>query len=294
VLEHTRASLGATPSAPYEVVALWPEGGPGLAADCATEAIDDIVLGGSTVQQPALLADALSCLRDGARTRSAADFHEDVFREVPVQHVDAAWLLAGGWDASDHVGDVAKRLFDVVLGVIVLVIFAPVLLVAAAAVKLGDGGPVFYSQERVGRYGRRFRILKLRTMGVGAEAGGAVWAAAGDPRATRVGRVLRRTRLDELPQVLNILAGQMSFVGPRPERPEFVESLERQVPHYAWRHLARPGLTGWAQIRLGYAASVEEARRKLECDLYYLRRRSFLLDVLILLRTAGIVPRGSR
>jgi lipopolysaccharide/colanic/teichoic acid biosynthesis glycosyltransferase len=190
--------------------------------------------------------------------------------------------------------EVAKRIVDVVVAAVGLVLAAPLLVGAALAIRLGDRGPVLFRQVRVGHHGRHFSILKLRTMRVDAEPGGAVWADADDPRCTPIGRVLRRTRLDELPQLLNVLRGDMSFVGPRPERPEFLGRLEREVPYYAWRLVARPGLTGWAQINHPYGSSVDDARRKLEFDLYYVSRRSLLFDLVIALRTVTAALQGGR
>jgi lipopolysaccharide/colanic/teichoic acid biosynthesis glycosyltransferase len=217
-----------------------------------------------------------------------------VFRSVPVRHVTPQWLLARGWDSSDHLAEALKRASDVVLAAALLVACAPLLLIVALGQRLSERGPVFYSQVRVGRYGRPFRIHKLRTMRVDAETDGPSWAAPDDPRRTRLGGLLRRTRVDELPQLWNILRGDMSFVGPRPERPEFVAELERTLPFYGWRHLVRPGLTGWAQINYPYGAGVEDAERKLEFDLYYLRHPSWLNDAGIVLRTAGRALRGAR
>jgi exopolysaccharide biosynthesis polyprenyl glycosylphosphotransferase len=194
-------------------------------------------------------------------------------------------MLSRGLDTSNHLAEVLKRLSDVVLALVILVLSAPVALAAALLIGLAGDGPVFYSQTRVGRYGRPFRILKFRSMRVDAEQGRAQWAREDDPRQTSVGRILRRTRMDELPQIVNVLLGDMSFVGPRPERPEFVERLEPLIPFYAWRHLVRPGLTGWAQINCPYGASVDDARRKLEYDLYYIRHSSPAMDLAIVLRT---------
>jgi lipopolysaccharide/colanic/teichoic acid biosynthesis glycosyltransferase len=203
-------------------------------------------------------------------------------------------MLSRGLDTSNHVAEGVKRLTDVVLALLILVALSPFVLLALVAIALSADGPLFYRQERVGQYGRTFRIWKLRTMRVDAEAAGAQWARGDDPRRTAVGRLLRRTRLDEVPQVANILLGEMSFVGPRPERPEFVAELEGSLPYYAWRHFVRPGLTGWAQVNLPYGSSVEDARRKLEYDLYYVRHSSLLTDLLIVLRTAAAALRGAR
>ena len=158
----------------------------------------------------------------------------------------------------------------------------PIMLVVAVAIKLDSRGPVFYRQKRVGKNGRLFRIVKFRSMREGAEEdSGPVWAKTTDPRATRVGRILRKLRLDEIPQFINVLRGEMNFIGPRPERPEFVEQLGEMLPYYMQRHLIKPGLTGWAQIRYRYGASVEDTMQKLQYDLYYVKNRSLLLDAII-------------
>ena len=173
----------------------------------------------------------------------------------------------------------------------------PVILVTAILIKLESAGPAFYRQRRVGLYGQGFDIIKLRSMRVDAEvAGKALWAAENDPRVTRVGRFIRKVRIDELPQAWTVLKGEMSFVGPRPERPQFVHELEQQLPYYAERHMVKPGITGWAQINYPYGASVEDARHKLEYDLYYAKNYSPFLDLLILLQTLRVVlwPAGAR
>jgi lipopolysaccharide/colanic/teichoic acid biosynthesis glycosyltransferase len=165
--------------------------------------------------------------------------------------------------------------------------------VIAVAIKLCDGGPVFYSQDRVGQNGQTFKLFKFRTMRTDAENGKSVWSAPNDPRVTAVGRLLRRTRLDELPQLFNVLVGDMSIVGPRPERPDIVAELTEKLPYYAERHLVKPGLTGWAQISFRYGSTIEDARRKLQFDLYYLKHMSFELDMIILFRTVGTFLRGA-
>jgi exopolysaccharide biosynthesis polyprenyl glycosylphosphotransferase len=183
-----------------------------------------------------------------------------------------------------------QRAFDILLSLGLVLFILPVLLLAAIAIKLGSKGPIFYRQERVGQDGRVFWLLKFRSMVVDAEAGGTPrWATRGDPRVTRVGRLLRLTRIDEVPQVFNVLRGDMAFVGPRPERPAFVAQLSELIPHYDQRALVKPGITGWAQVNFPYGASVEDARMKLAYDLYYVERRSFLLDLRILARTVRVV-----
>jgi exopolysaccharide biosynthesis polyprenyl glycosylphosphotransferase len=191
----------------------------------------------------------------------------------------------------------AKRLVDTLVASIGLVVSAPLMLLVGLAVRLGSPGPALYRQRRVGQHSTGFDMLKFRTMVESAEpAGEAVWADAKDARVTPVGRVLRLTRLDELPQLWNVLKGEMSMVGPRPERPEFVDALRQAIPHYDLRHMVKPGITGWAQVMHSYAASIQESARKLEYDLYYVRNQSLLLDMKILLRTGWVVliGRGAR
>jgi exopolysaccharide biosynthesis polyprenyl glycosylphosphotransferase len=283
-----------------QVVGRWtpddahPGNGDDLVEMARARDVDEIVLPMSLSNVQAALLPALRCLPLGCRVRSESDFHEDMFRAVPVGDVTPEWMLGRGWDASDHLTEAVKRLGDVALSFVLLVLTAPVQLLLAALVKLSGPGPAFYKQTRMGHYGRSFSMLKLRTMRVDAENGEPQWAQGDDPRQTRLGRVLRRTRLDELPQLLNIFVGDMSFVGPRPERPEFVATLEKAIPYYAWRHAVRPGLTGWAQISYPYGSSVEDARRKLEYDLYYIRNFTLATDLFIVLRTIAAAMRGAR
>ena len=203
--------------------------------------------------------------------------------------------LAPGWqhgpDATQAgtVVQAARRGLDVALSLAGLAFTLPLLLLVAVLVKLGSPGPALYRQERVGLRGRTFTLLKFRSMGVDAEAAGPCWAAKRDPRVTRLGRLMRLTRVDELPQLLNVLAGSMSLVGPRPERPCFVAELTHAIPHFADRLMVKPGITGWAQVNHPYGASVEDAREKLAYDLYYVRHRSLTLDAMILLATVRVV-----
>ena len=217
-------------------------------------------------------------------------------RRIDLKRLDLSWILFADGFFFGVLDRALKRTADILASFLLLAIVAPFLLVAMALVWLDDGAPVFYRQQRVTRHGVRFHILKLRTMRRDAEARGAVWAAERDPRITRVGTFLRRTRLDELPQLFNILRGDMSFVGPRPERPEFVEALSREIPLYAERHAVKAGLTGWAQINYPYGASLDDARSKLSYDLYYIKNFSILFDVLIIAQTLRAVlwPSGVR
>jgi exopolysaccharide biosynthesis polyprenyl glycosylphosphotransferase len=219
-----------------------------------------------------------------------------VLRRVPISLLRPS-DLAIGEGLSSPVRTAVKRVFDLLVSSVLLVCAAPVLAIAAVLIKLDSRGPVFYWQERVGRGGRIFRLYKLRTMHQDAEkASGPVWAAHRDPRITRLGAVLRKTRLDELPQAFAVFRGHMSFVGPRPERPFFVQQLKTQIPFYGMREAVKPGITGWAQIRYPYASSVEDARAKLEYDLYYVQHQSLFLDLAICFHTVKTVlfARGAR
>lgn len=222
------------------------------------------------------------------------------FLERETEHLDLdilrpSWLLYERSSETDMMYRWLKRGIDVLLSVILLVLVSPLLILAALSIKLEDGpsAPIFYRQKRVGQHGKIVRLLKLRSMRVNAEHGtGPRWSSTGDSRVTHVGRLLRRFRIDELPQMVNIIRGDMSVVGPRPERPEFVELLSREVPLYYYRHGVRPGLTGWAQLNYPYGASVDDSREKLKYDLYYIKNASLILDILILLQTAEVVVWG--
>ena len=215
---------------------------------------------------------------------------------ILVTNLRPSWLIFADGFVKTEMTRLVKRVMDIGLALVGLVLSLPLMLLAACAIKLDSKGPVFFRQHRVGERGRIFVLRKFRSMTVDAERDGPVWAAAHDSRVTRVGRWLRRTRLDELPQFWNVLAGDMSFVGPRPERPEFVEQLQREIPFYMGRHSVKPGITGWAQVRHRYAASIEDSMEKLQYDLYYIKNMSPLLDVVILLSTLQVVffRRGSR
>ncbi|WP_144185986.1 TIGR03013 family XrtA/PEP-CTERM system glycosyltransferase [Elioraea rosea] len=242
------------------------------------------------------MTELLSCRTAGFPVREYHRFLEAEIGRIDLKRLDIGSLLYADGFTYSAIDLALKRLLDIVASALMLFVTAPFLGVAALAVKLEDGGPVLYRQERVTRGGRIFRIMKLRTMTTDAERGGAVWAAKKDPRITRIGRFLRRTRLDELPQLVNVLRGDMSFVGPRPERPEFTCELARELPLYNERHLVRAGLTGWAQVNYPYGASLDDARSKLSYDLYYVKNFSVLFDVLIILQTLRVVlwPGGVR
>jgi len=237
----------------------------------------------------------LRCRSRGAVISELQAFYERETGRVNLDSLLPSWIAFSSGTNGSVIGGRIKQLFDIVISLLLLVVTLPVMLLASLAVWLESGlrGPIFYRQIRVGENGREFEVLKFRSMRIDAEkVGGAQWAQKNDPRVTRVGAILRRYRIDELPQIFNVLRGEMSFVGPRPERPEFVSRLERSYPHYADRHRVRPGLTGWAQIYYPYGASDEDAYQKLQYDLYYVNHRSLYLDLVILLQTAEVVLWG--
>jgi len=273
---------------------------PGYAIDEAAWklGIDEIVVAVREQRGGVLpLEQLLSCRVSGVRVSDLAGFFERIRGEVPVESLKASWLIYGDGFRQSAWRTLAKRTFDLLAALFLLVVTAPVMLLAALAIVLESGFPIIYRQERVGARGERFMLLKFRSMVSDAEPDGeAKWAAVNDARVTRVGRILRRMRIDELPQLANVLRGEMSFVGPRPERPCFVAELTNKVPFYGVRHSVKPGITGWAQVRCAYGASIEDAARKLQFDLFYVKNHTFFLDLLILLETVRVVlfAEGSR
>jgi len=235
-------------------------------------------------------ADLLASLSlSGVRVVRPQDWYERVLRRVSLDDLDESWFLFDRPLRARRLYAAVKRATDLLAGVLGGLLVCLLVPLVALLTRLDDGGPVFFRQERVGRGGRPFMIWKFRTMRMDAEADGPVWAARDDDRVTRLGRVLRRTRLDELPQFFNVLAGDMALVGPRPERPRFVRLLERTIPFYDRRHLMRPGITGWATVRFGYGDSVTDKWQSHEYDLYYLKHRSPLLDAEISVRTVLVM-----
>jgi lipopolysaccharide/colanic/teichoic acid biosynthesis glycosyltransferase len=228
---------------------------------------------------------------EGLQCTSLVSWCEQRLQRVPPELFQRECLLVGeGFQLQPgRFNWRLKRSGDVLVAALLLLLSSPLLLAAALLIRLQDGGPVFYRQKRSGLYGKPFQIAKLRSMRLDAERLGARWAERGDPRITPLGRWLRKWRIDELPQLWAVLRGDMSLIGPRPERPEFEDALEQAIPHYRLRHWLRPGLSGWAQVCHPYGASVEDARQKLSYDLYYLRNANVLLDGLILLKTMRLV-----
>lgn len=235
-------------------------------------------------------------LNQGVRFDHLATIYEKYTGKIAVENLRPSWVIFSEGFHKSVWFDAVKRMFDVTLAIAGLLLAAPIMALVAVAVRVSSPGPVLYTQQRVGKNGVPFTIYKFRSMRADAEAAtGAVWSTEDDPRVTPVGRFLRRTRLDEIPQLWNVLRGDMSFVGPRPERPEFVSSLTKNIPFYGQRHAVRPGITGWAQVRHHYGASVDDAQEKLQYDLFYIKNMSFTFDLFILIETIKtvLVRRGS-
>ena len=232
----------------------------------------------------------------GLHVFSDVEFREQQLRRIDLDHLAADWMLFAPGLTRGPLEQAIRRAADIALSLAMLIVTAPLMALAALAIRLESPGPVLYRQERAGLHGSGFTLLKFRSMRIDAEAAGPAWAALRDPRATRIGGFLRRSRIDELPQLLNVLRGEMSFVGPRPERPHFVDQLATAIPFYRDRTALKPGITGWAQVNYPYGASVEDARQKLSYDLYYVKRRSLFLDLLILIATVRVIlfQEGSR
>jgi len=285
------------------------EGEPVLAEAVPRAAIDDLSrlvadLGVSEVvlaleeRRNALpLKDLLRVKTAGVHVNDFSSFLERETGRVDLDTLNPSWLIfSDGFSSGRMVSGFLKRVFDVCASGVLLLLTFPVIALFAALVKLDSRGPAFFRQKRVGLYGEPFDVIKLRSMRTDAEKDGAKWAQKDDPRVTRLGRFIRKVRIDELPQTWSVLKGEMSFVGPRPEVPTFVDDLEDKLPFYAERHMVKPGITGWAQINYPYGASVEDARAKLEYDLYYAKNYTPFLDLLILLQTLRVViwPEGAR
>jgi len=232
----------------------------------------------------------LACRIRGIPVIDLAGFYERAKSEVPIDSLKASWLVYGHGFVQGRARQIAKRAFDILCSSVLLLLASPVMLLTILAIKLDSPGPIIYRQERVGLGGRIFMCLKFRSMRTDAEKDGvARWAAKNDSRITRIGAFIRKTRIDELPQLLSVLKGEMSLVGPRPERPSFVAQLKEQIPFYDVRHSVKPGVTGWAQVRYSYGASLEDARRKHQFDLYYVKNNSLFLDLLVLIETVSVV-----
>ncbi|SHH41900.1 TIGR03013 family XrtA/PEP-CTERM system glycosyltransferase [Massilia sp. CF038] len=264
--------------------------GESLASLAAAHNVEEIVVSVQNRRAGFPIKELLACKLQGIKVTDAANFFERETCQIRVDSLQPSWLVFGGGFDQSFIRTFMKRGFDLICSAIILTVSFPVMVLTALVIYLEDRSPIFYSQERVGLDGRPFNVLKFRSMRNDAEKGGKPqWAAQNDPRVTRVGNFIRKTRIDELPQILNVFKGEMSFVGPRPERPYFVEQLIDVVPYYNVRHSIKPGITGWAQVRYGYGASADDALQKLQYDLYYVKNNSLFLDILILIDTLKVV-----
>ncbi|MGV0976147.1 MAG: TIGR03013 family XrtA/PEP-CTERM system glycosyltransferase [Azonexus sp.] len=239
------------------------------------------------------LRELLDCKLSGIQVLDLASYFEKTLGQIRLDSLYAGWLIFGDGFNQGRIRSFTKRIFDIVCSLILLTFALPVMLVTTLLIILESGFPVFYRQERVGRNGRLFDVIKFRSMRCDAEKDGKpVWAKSADDRVTRVGRIIRKLRIDELPQLYCVLKGDMSLVGPRPERPFFVDQLTREIPFYAVRHSVKPGVTGWAQVCYHYGATVEDSAEKLQYDLYYVKNHSLFLDLVVLFETVGVVITG--
>lgn len=257
--------------------------------------VDIIVIAITHFKSPELLKNTLDCKMNGVEVYDMPSFYEQVTGKVPVEHVTDFWLVStplSGVRKTVYTLKI-KRVLDVILSSLGLVFSLLITIPTAIAIMLESPGPIFYRQKRTGLNEKPFDVIKFRSMTVDAEKNGAVWAKKEDPRVTRIGKVIRKLRIDEIPQMWNVLKGEMSFIGPRPERPEFVSVLNEKIPYYSLRHSVRPGITGWAQVMYPYGASEEDALEKLQYDLFYIKNLSPLLEFHILLKTVKVVLWGT-
>lgn len=254
--------------------------------------ISTLVISDDLYQTQALTDALYDSLSSRVEMFTLTKFYEQLVKKIPLSVISKVWFLENLTERDKLAFDKIKRLIDVVLSLLGLVLTLPFYPLLYLAVKIDSPGPFFYTQVRLGKLGKPFVIVKIRSMVQDAEKKGAEWAVPGDARVTRVGKFFRKIRLDELPQLFNILWGDMSFVGPRPERPEFISQLEQEIPYYKQRLLVKPGLTGWAQVNFKYSSDVAGALEKLQLDLYYIKNRSLFLDLTILLKTVSMVLRG--
>ncbi len=255
------------------------------------EKVDEVVVAVSERRGGRMpMRELLDCKLQGVRVVDVATHFEKTLGQIRLDSLSAGWLIFGDGFGHGMVRAVVKRIFDIVCATILIILAMPVMLATALFILMESGGPIFYMQERVGLNGRLFNVIKFRSMRTDAEKDGTPrWASATDDRVTRVGRIIRKLRIDELPQLFVVLGGAMSLVGPRPERPFFVDKLTQKIPFFAVRQSVKPGVTGWAQVRYQYGASIEDAAEKLQYDLYYVKNHNLFLDVIILFETVGVV-----
>jgi len=261
--------------------------------------VDEIVVAVDDRRKKLPMDELLDCKMEGINIIDGPSFYERESRKVPLEMIQPSWMIFSDGFSSSSINTYIRRAFDILASSVLLAVSWPFMLFTLIAIKIEEGlsAPLIYSQERVGLNGESFFVHKFRSMGVNAEkAGEAVWAKENDSRVTKVGEFIRKVRIDELPQIFNVLKGDMSFVGPRPERPVFVKQLTENIPYYAERHRVKPGITGWAQLCFAYGASEEDSREKLQYDLYYIKNQSLLLDLIVLIQTVEVVlfKKGSR
>jgi sugar transferase (PEP-CTERM system associated) len=239
------------------------------------------------------LRQLLDCKLAGIKVYDLNSHFEKTLGQIRIDYLSASWLIFGDGFNQGAWRTAVKRVFDILSALVLIVVSAPIMVITAILIKLESPGPVLYRQERTGQLGKSFNVTKFRSMRTDAEKDGKPrWATTNDSRVTRVGNVIRRLRIDELPQLFNVLKGEMSMVGPRPERPFFVEQLTQEIPFYAVRHSVKPGVTGWAQVRYHYGSTVEDSQEKLQYDLYYVKNHTLFLDLVVLLETVGVVLTG--
>lgn len=255
-----------------------------IAQKLQTHKADVVVIPRGIKQNTELQKIFYGLLSSGIAIYDVPAFYEEVFRKIPLKHIEESWFLEH-ISIRKNVYDDLKRLSEVVTASLIGLLLLPLIILISLLIRLSSRGPVIFSQRRIGAQNKLFTLYKFRTMVQDAEKDGAKWASENDPRVTLFGKILRHSHLDELPQIWNIIRGDLSFVGPRPERPEFVEILEKEIPHYDIRHLIKPGVTGWAQINYRYGSSIEDSYQKLQYDIYYLKNRSLILDFAIILKT---------
>jgi sugar transferase (PEP-CTERM system associated) len=282
---------GDTVSAPADRLVLRPDD---LFRWAVEHDVDEIVVAMDDRRQGFPMHELLECRLAGIEILELPSFLERETGKVRLDVLNPSWIIFGDGFRASHTQQLLARGLDLTASLGLLLFAAPLMVLSILAIKLEDGlhAPVFYRQKRVGFRGRVFDVLKFRSMRLDAEKDGAVYATRNDPRVTRFGTIMRKTRIDELPQLLNVLTGEMSFVGPRPERPEFVGDLEQKIPYYRERHTVKPGITGWAQLCYPYGSSEKDTIEKLQYDLYYVKNRSLLFDLVILVQTVEVVLWG--
>ncbi len=282
-VEELKKEILKNPNLGYKLLTIDPQ--KPLKEQIQTKEIDTIVFTPEFEGNPDFLNSLYQCLPLGVNFLDLASAFEEIEEKIPVSKISKIWFLENLKEGQKRVYDKLKRIFDIVFSLLILILTSPIWPLIALAIKIENGGPVFYLQERVGKNKKIFKLIKFRSMIKEAEKEGPKWAEIEDKRVTKVGKFLRRFHLDEIPQMINVLKGDISLVGPRPERPEFVEKLEKEIPYYHLRHIIKPGFTGWAQIKFRYARSIEDSLEKFQYDLYYIKNRNFFLDLRILLKT---------